>query len=130
MIMTDEKENLNFEARLRQREVERDERNRIKRAKILKEMRALGVQTITADYDGYGDSGNVDNVEFTPAQSMTQSTDELDDFIFAFVYQQFPGFEINEGAQGDFVWDITTDKIKIEHIQNILQTEETTLEGI
>ena len=128
--MTDEKENLDFEVQLRKREVEQAERNQIKRAKILKEMRALGVKTITADYDGYGDSGNVDNVEFTPAQSMTKSTDELDDFIFAFVYQQFPGFEINEGAQGDFVWDITTDKIKIEHIQNILQTEETTLEGI
>lgn len=128
--MADEKENLDFEARIRKREAEQAERNRIMRAKILKKMRELGVKTITADYDGYGDSGNVNNIEFTTAKGMVKSTDRLENFIFAIVYQQFPGFEINEGAQGEFVWDITTDKIKIDHIQNILQTEETTLEGI
>ena len=95
-MMTDEfdaKENLDFEARIQKRRAEQAERNQIQRAKILTKMRKLGVKTVTADYDGYGDSGNVNHVEFIPAQSMSKSTDELEDFIFAFVYQQFPALK-------------------------------------
>lgn len=30
-------------------------------------------------------------------------------------YALHPGFENNEGAQGEFEWDVTEDKINIEH---------------
>lgn len=125
--MTEEEREQFFQARIEQREKEQAERNKQNRAKLLKDLRALGVTSVSCAYNGYGDDGEVETPKITPKSKKVKNKSSLDEFIFAFVYQQFPGFEINEGGQGEFFWNIVTDTIKIDHGQNITEIEETTL---
>ncbi len=41
---------------------ERDAENAKTRAALLVQLRALGVIEVTAEYEGYGDSGNVEDI--------------------------------------------------------------------
>ncbi len=67
------------------------------RAAILTELRDLGVTNIEVQYEGYGDSGNVEDVVVTP--DTITLTDELrrqvEDFGWDFAYALSPGFENN-----------------------------------
>ena len=100
------------------------------RARIVKRMRALAVKTITCEYSGYSDSGNIDNITFDPPQNKDEGTAEMRDFMFTIVAQHFPGYEINEGSEGNLVWDIATDKINIEHEQHYCETLTSTIKGL
>ncbi|KZY50043.1 hypothetical protein A3734_21380, partial [Sulfitobacter sp. HI0054] len=58
------------------------------RAALLSDLRALGVASIEVEYEGYGDSGNVEDVVVTP--DTITLTDELrrrvEDFGWDFAY--------------------------------------------
>ena len=40
------------------------------RAELIVQLRALGINEVTAEYEGYGDSGNVENVTVQPASQI------------------------------------------------------------
>lgn len=104
----------------------------ITRAALLTELRALGVTTIEVQYEGYGDSGNVEDVVVAP-DTITLSEElrrRLEDFGWDFAYSLSPGFENNEGGYGELTWTLETDKIDVSHSNRYIETSTTEHEGL
>ena len=102
------------------------------RAALLTELRALGVTSIEVQYEGYGDSGNVEDVVVAP--DTVTLTDELrrgvEDFGWDFAYALSPGFENNEGGYGELTWSLEADKIVVSHSNRYIAFETTEHEGL
>ena len=102
------------------------------RAPLLTELRALGVTNIEVQYEGYGDSGNVEDVVVTPdtiklAEEMRR---RVEDFGWDFAYALSPGFENNEGGYGELTWALEVDKIAVSHSNRYIETDTTEHEGL
>jgi hypothetical protein len=102
------------------------------RAALLAELCALGVTKIEVQYEGYGDSGNVEDVVVTPdtiklAEDMRR---RVEDFGWDFAYALSPGFENNEGGYGELTWALATDKIDVSHANRYIETNTTEHEGL
>lgn len=102
------------------------------RATLLSELRTLGVTNIEVQYEGYGDSGNVEDVVVTPDTIIL--TEDLrrraEDFGWDFAYALCPGFENNEGGYGELTWSLETDKIDVSHSNRYIETNTTEHEGL
>jgi hypothetical protein len=102
------------------------------RAALLSELRAIGVTSIEVQYEGYGDSGNVEDVVVAP--DTVPLTDDLrcrvEDFGWDFAYALSPGFENNEGGYGELTWALEADKIDVSHSNRYIETNTTEHEGL
>jgi hypothetical protein len=54
--------NTDFVSTMEKWAAERDAQNKENRANLLVQLRAIGVTEVTAEYEGYGDSGNVEDI--------------------------------------------------------------------
>ncbi|MCD1635918.1 hypothetical protein K7H91_19330 [Martelella mediterranea] len=102
------------------------------RAALLVELCALGVTNIEVQYEGYGDSGNIEDVVVTP-DTITLTEEmrrRVEDFAWDFAYLLSPGFENNEGGYGELTWSIETDKIDVSHSNRYIETNTTEHEGL
>jgi uncharacterized protein DUF6878 len=102
------------------------------RAALLVELRALGVTSIEMQYEGYGDSGNVEEVLVSP-DTITLTEEirrRVEDFGWDFAYALSPGFENNEGGCGELTWALATDKIDVSHSNRYIETNTTEHEGL
>ena len=102
------------------------------RAALLSELRALGVRSIEVQYEGYGDSGNIEDVVVTP-DTISLSEElrrRVEDFGWDFAYALSPGFENNEGGYGELTWVLATDNIDVSHSNRYIETKTTEHEGI
>lgn len=95
----------------------RDDRNAKDRVTLRAYLTQQGVTRVDAQYDAYGDSGNVDTITLTPDSATIGEDQEraLGDFIWSMAYALHPGFENNDGGDGEVIWDVTEDKIDIDH---------------
>ena len=107
------------------------------RTTLRNELCKLGIASVQAEYDGYGDSGNVEDVSLTPAPTVDETKETvrllesiLSDFIWMFAYGLHPGFENNEGGWGAFEWDLAADKINLSHHDRYVEHDTTEHEGI
>ena len=102
------------------------------RAALLTELRALGVRSIKVQYEGYGDSGNVEDVVVSPDTiTLTEALRRrVEDFGWDFAYALSPGFENNEGGYGELTWALETDKIDVSHSNRYVETNTTEHEGL
>jgi len=116
--------NTDFASTMEKWAAERDAENTETRAALLVQLRALGVTEVTAEYEGYGDSGNVEDITLQPSGIALPSelSSQLDDFAWAFAYQQHPGFENNEGGYGTLAWDLTKDSIDLDHADRFVES--------
>ena len=102
------------------------------RAALLSELRALGVTSIEVQYEGYGDSGNIEDVVVTP-DTISLSEElrrRVEDFGWDFAYALCPGFENNEGGYGELTWVLATDNIDVSHSNRYIATNTTEHEGL
>ncbi len=91
-------------------------RTREERAELLALLRNANVTGIEAHYDGYGDSGNVSELSATPEGARISEIDErLRDFVWDIAAMLHPGFEIDDGGEGTLTWDVTKDRIDLDH---------------
>ncbi|WP_428929542.1 DUF6878 family protein [Marinibacterium sp. SX1] len=104
----------------------------IARAALLTELRALGVTGLKVQYEGYGDSGNVEDVIVTPdtATLTDEQRRRVEDFGWDFAYALSPGFENNEGGYGELTWSLEADKIDVSHSNRYIASETTEHEGL
>ena len=110
-----------MEARMAEvREREQQERGE-ERARLLAELRALGATELEAEYDGYGDSGNVEDITTVPALPNIYAMPGLGNFLWSVAYAEHPGFENNEGGGGTVMWDLADDRIDLDHYDNIVE---------
>jgi hypothetical protein len=128
--MTDS--NTDFASTMEKWAAERDAENTEVRAALLAQLRALGVTEVTAEYEGYGDSGNVEDITLQPTEIAIPSelSSQLDEFAWAFAYQQHPGLENNDGGYGTLTWDIVKDSIDLDHADRFVDSTHSYHEGL
>ena len=59
---------IDYAAMAAQWRAERESTLKATRAELIAQLRALGISEVTAEYEGYGDSGNVEDVTVQPAE--------------------------------------------------------------
>lgn len=123
--------------------------------KVTNACRHLNIKTIEVEFDGAGDSGQVESVQFldadsksvTPALTLGECRiirghvlengvwrdnvethnlsieDGVEQIVYDLLEQDYAGWEINEGAYGNFYFDIDERNIKCEFNQRIESTE-------
>ena len=113
---------------------------------VRKALMALGCKTVACDYDGSGDEGSVHAPEYKPAiigQSRVKNIlscrwnskepepgeEDIEEATHNIFYdaldQTHGGWEINDGARGEIVWNLTTDLITIEHCAYYIEEHHT-----
>ncbi len=113
------------------------------RKELLQLLRRNGVTEVHCDYSGSDDSGSIDMPTLNPPGQVNLSApfmlkahpwykdqtlslsvgDAIREIFYDFLEKKHPGWEINEGSQGEFTWDIVTDKISLEHGSNYTHVE-------
>ena len=123
---------INIAETMAQWQAEREAANKDARSELLTALRPLGVAEVIAQYEGYGDSGNVEDVTLQPAGVALDSelAARLEDFAWAIAYEHHPGFENNEGGYGTLTWDIVADSITLDHADRYIECSHTCDEGL
>ena len=107
------------------------------KAIVFAALAAAGIRRVTIDYDGSGDSGQIDAVEGWDANSqkiplplepkLQLATDDRDhtiernlesaveDLAWNYLESLYGGWENNDGACGTFVFDVSARTITLEH---------------
>ena len=111
------KPQIDYAAMAAQWRAERETTLMATRAELLAQLRALGISEVTAEYEGYGDSGNVKDVTVQPAEVQLPEplATEVGDLAWSLAYHHHPGFENNEGGYGTLTWDLRNDSIILDH---------------
>lgn len=86
------------------------------------ELLALGLTHVQADYDGVGDSGQIDEISFrdeTEPGRFVPICDPLhqqvEDLLYALLNLRHGGWENNDGAFGSFRWNLADGSLEHEH---------------
>ena len=134
---------------------ERNERlrkaNDTSREAIFDALGKLGIERIEISFDGYGDSGQIDNVavtggsenltgEVTVVRAPWNGPDEahkcklaeaVENLCYALLEQEHAGWQDNDGAYGTFVFDVAVRTVTLEcHVRYTdINTTEHTFEG-
>ncbi|GFE67224.1 DUF6878 family protein [Litoreibacter roseus] len=112
--------------------LERETALKTARAELIAALRALGVTEVIAEYEGYGDSGNVEDITLQPNEVTLNEalSRQLEDFAWSVAYNQHPGFENNEGGYGTLTWDISADSITLDHADRYVECSHSHGEGL
>jgi hypothetical protein len=107
----------------------------------------LGVIRVTCTYSGYGDSGGIEELEVFGGTDGPEALDAaleqnvsflapmlpgayaegtiknaLQEMFWNLLMSTHPGFENNEGGQGEFEWLLPEDELKLDHNENVIET--------
>jgi len=85
------------------------------RAEVRNQLRQLGVEVATARYDGSGDEGWVEAPGFGLIEVPPDLRTTVEDLFYELLEENYGGWENNEGAFGEFVWDVKSDRIDVVH---------------
>ena len=123
---------INFAETMANWQAEREAANKAARGALLAQLRALGITQVTAEYEGYGDSGNIEDVTVQPVGIGLPDdlSTKVGDFAWAVAYDQHPGFENNEGGYGTLTWDIVADSITLDHADRYVESTHSYSEGL
>ena len=80
-------------------------------------------RVLQLDYNGSGDSGYLED-DFTNGDSVPAV---VSDYAYRMLENNFGGWEINEGSQGNVVIDLDRKEITLNHTSNIEETERDTV---
>jgi len=97
-----------------------------------------GVAHVEIHYDGCGDSGQIDDVRCFDAQramidlpsTLTLSEDALRELFYDLLETRHAGWENNDGAFGEFEWDLISDTLNHTHNYRITEYDTTEHEGL
>lgn len=96
---------------------------------------ALGVTTVVAEYDGCGDSGQIESIDFRNAagESCAEVPDEVEkqvqDLLYDLLEVRHGGWENNDGAFGTFCWNLSDQTLDHEHNERYTEYEVSSHEG-
>ena len=123
---------INFAETMAKWQAEREAANRAARSELLPQLRALGITEVTAEYEGYGDSGNIEDVTVQPTgiELPDDLRTKFEDFAWSVAYHQPPGFENNEGGYGTLTWNVTADSITLDHADRYVECSHSHDEGL
>ena len=103
-----------------------------------RQLKEAGVHGVQITYDGCGDSGQIEEVTYLdaqgkpldPASRMTLTEDQLMDLFYDLTQARHPGWENNDGAFGEFEWNLTTDTLQHIHRERFTDYDTTEHEGL
>jgi len=86
------------------------------------ELAALGISDVQADYDGIGDSGQIEGIRYLDAAEPgrfipvdAQTGRRVEDLLYALLNLRHNGWENNDGAYGAFRWHLADGTLEHEH---------------
>jgi hypothetical protein len=82
-----------------------------------------GSDIMELKYNGSGDSGYIED-RFENSESVPSS---VEDFCYRWLENSYGGWEINEGSQGQFIFNLKDQTITLEHQSNYEETRTHTL---
>lgn len=106
-----------------------------------------GIETVIVTFDGYGDSGQIERIDVEPGEGtillpsdqieiarttwespeierLTQTVHEaIETLVYDFLRQVHSGWEINDGAYGEFTFDVAERTIKLDHNERYTSSE-------
>ena len=117
------------------------------RATVMAALKACGITKVVMRYDGYGDSGGVEEcaveggqgqeslttpiqttlVDWSSAEKTIQMSplrDVLETLTMQYVDVEHDGWENNEGGSGDVTFDPVADTITVSHTENYITHED------
>ena len=117
------------------------------KAVLFHALAAAGIESVTVIFDGHGDSGQIERIdveaaeESTPLPSdrveiartiwespeierQTQTVQEaIETLVYDFLRQVHSGWEINDGAYGEFTFDVAERTIKLDYNERYTSSE-------
>ena len=103
-----------------------------------RQLKDAGISIVNITYDGCGDSGQIDSVSYSDAQGkpanrtnrLTITDDQLMELFYDLLECRHPGWENNDGAFGEFHWDLKTDSLNHSHRERFTDYDTTEHEGL
>jgi hypothetical protein len=83
------------------------------KAELFAYMVENGIEKVYVEFDGYGDEGHFETTEITMKAGHEEPVDAenlITDFFAEHLCDAHPGWEINDGSQGDFTAVAPTDE--------------------
>jgi hypothetical protein len=106
---------------------------------LRRQLQAAGIERVQILYDGCGDSGCIENITYMDGQGspldlagkLAMSDAHLMDLFYDLTQVRHPGWESNDGAFGEFNWDLTPeDALTHTHNDGFTDYDTTEHEGL
>jgi hypothetical protein len=102
------------------------------------QLKGAGIARVDIYYDGCGDSGQIEDVRYFDAQRkwikspppFTITEDALRELFYDLLETRHAGWENNDGAFGEFEWDLIADTLRHSHSERYTECETTEHEGL
>jgi uncharacterized protein DUF6878 len=85
------------------------------RAELAQQLRKLGIEMVTAEYNGSGDGGQIETPEFGSVKVPSVMVTDVENFFYELLEDLYSGWDNNEGAFGQFEWNVKDDRINLVH---------------
>jgi hypothetical protein len=117
------------------------------KAALFDSLAAAGIENVIVTFDGYGDSGQIEGInagvgdqtiplpsdqieiarttwESPEIERLTQTVQEaIETLVYDFLRQVHSGWENNDGAYGDFIFDVAERTIKLDYNERYTSSE-------
>jgi hypothetical protein len=117
------------------------------KAVLFDSLAAAGIAGVTVTFDGYGDSGQIERIDVEAGEEtiplppdrieiarttwespeierQTQTVQEaIETLVYDFLRRVHSGWEINDGAYGDFIFDVAERTIKLDYNERYTSSE-------
>jgi hypothetical protein len=105
---------------------------------VAQQLKEAGVAIVCINYDGCGDSGQIESVTYIDAQGksfnlasqVTITEGQLMDLFYDLTQARHPGWENNDGAFGEFTWNLAADTLGHSHSDRFTDYDTTEHEGL
>jgi hypothetical protein len=87
----------------------------VSRGALLFQLQELGVETVTAMYDGSGDDGQIEEIQFGAIDVPPALVGAVDDLFYELLAELYSGWQDSDGSFGEFRWNIAADSISLVH---------------
>lgn len=103
-----------------------------------RQLKVTGVARVQIQYDGCDDSGQIESVMYIdregklidPAGQGTFTEEQLKDLFYDLIQARHAGWENNDGAFGEFEWDLAADTLNHTHHDRFTEYDTTEHEGL
>jgi hypothetical protein len=105
---------------------------------LLKELASAGVVTVTVEYNGEGDSGQLESIfiedgnehrlEILDQEPWREPRIQIENFVWEVLGACHDGFEINDGGYGVLSIDVKARTIELDHNDRVIESLNTQTE--
>jgi hypothetical protein len=103
-----------------------------------RQLQAAGIDSVQIFYDGCGDSGCIESITYADGQGsavdvagkLAMTEEQLMDLFYDLTQARHPGWENNDGAYGEFDWNLKDDALKHTHNDRFTDYDTTEHEGL